>query len=204
MDNQEQCKNFIDLLEQKKATVSEDIGVLSVVLQSLLSIFERYYDKDSTLVKTTQNLKSYISVLQKIKKESNPILSPRCNIRDIASDTVAVMDTAIDEVKAIGLPEDDVRMSTKDISITNTLNQSQTQSQEQSFVEQIFIEAIKDELNGKQRKELLSIAQEVNDPKEAHKGILSKLKEFGIDVSASIVANILTNPQIWATIGSLI
>lgn len=204
MNDPEQGKNFIKFLEQKKANVVEDIAVLSNVLQSLLSVFERYYDKDSTFVKSTQNLKSYIGVLQKIKKDSHLMLSPRCNIHDITIDTLAVMNAAIDEVKAIGLPEGGVEMSSKDITITNTLSQNQSQNQEQTIIEQLFLEAIKDELNGKQRKELLAIVEETKDPNKARKSILAKLKEFGIDVSASIVANILTNPQIWSTIGSLI
>ena len=62
----------------------------------------------------------------------------------------------------------------------------------------------KDELNGKQRRELLEIAENTKDPKEAQKRIFTKLKDFGEDVAANIVANIMTNPQVWQNLGSLL
>lgn len=64
--------------------------------------------------------------------------------------------------------------------------------------------AIKDELNGKQRKELLAIAENAENPKEVHKRIVEKLKGFGIDISANIVANVLTNPTVWSSLSSLL
>ena len=82
------------------------------------------------------------------------------------------------------------------IAINNTNNQSQ--SQEQSFAINMFLEAIKDDLTGKQIKEIKQVLDESrNDKEKAKNGIISKLKSFGSDVAANIVANILTNPAIW-------
>ena len=81
-------------------------------------------------------------------------------------------------------------------NINNTNNQSQ--SQEQSLAVQLFIEAIKDDLTGRQTKELKAVVEEAdNDLQKARPGILAKLKEFGADVASNIVANLLTNPMIW-------
>lgn len=51
---------------------------------------------------------------------------------------------------------------------------NQIQRQEQNEVIDIFLESIKDELNGKQRKELLSVVQETKCIEDACKGIMSK------------------------------
>ena len=86
------------------------------------------------------------------------------------------------------------------INVTTTINNtnSQTQSQEQSLAVELFIEAIKDDLTGRQIKELKAVVEEAdNDLQKAHPGILAKLKEFGVDVTSNIIANILTNPIIW-------
>lgn len=84
------------------------------------------------------------------------------------------------------------------ITITNTNTNSQSQSQEQSLAVQLFIEAIKDDLTGRQIKELKSVVAEAdNDLHKARPSIIAKLKEFGADVASNIVANILTNPMIW-------
>jgi hypothetical protein len=61
-----------------------------------------------------------------------------------------------------------------------------------------LIEAIKDNLTGRQIKELKEIvSDENNDLQKARPNILAKLKEFGIDVVSNIAANILSNPTIW-------
>ena len=66
---------------------------------------------------------------------------------------------------------------------------------------EMFLDAIKDDLTGKQIKELKKIINEAGDDKEkARSGIISKLKSFGSDVVANIVANIITNPMIWTNL----
>lgn len=80
------------------------------------------------------------------------------------------------------------------ISNTNT----QSQSQEQSFAVSLFLDAIKDDLTGRQIKELKEIITVSGSDKEkTRNGIIKKLKSFGSNVAANIVSNILTNPAIW-------
>lgn len=86
------------------------------------------------------------------------------------------------------------------INVTTNINNtnSQTQSQKQSLAVQLFIEAIKDDLTGRQIKELKAVVEDTNnDLQMARSGIIAKLKEFGTDVASNIVANLLINPKIW-------
>ena len=86
------------------------------------------------------------------------------------------------------------------INVITTINNSnsQSQSQELSLAVELFIEAIKDDLTGRQIKELKAVVEEAdNDLQKARPSILDKLKSFGTDVASNIVANILTNPMIW-------
>ncbi|MBQ7855905.1 MAG: peptide chain release factor 1 [Alistipes sp.] len=86
----------------------------------------------------------------------------------------------------------------KGVNITINNTNSQSQSQEQSMAVELFIEAIKDDLTGRQIKELKSVVAEAdNDLQKARPSIIAKLKEFGTDVASNIVANLLTNPMIW-------
>lgn len=87
------------------------------------------------------------------------------------------------------------------INVVTTINNSNSQSQDQrqSLAVELFIEAIKDDLTGRQIKELKAVVADVNnDLQKARPGIITKLKEFGSDVVSNIVANILTNPAIWS------
>ncbi|MFQ8823171.1 peptide chain release factor 1 [Prevotella copri] len=77
------------------------------------------------------------------------------------------------------------------IVITNSNSQSQNQQQAAN----IFLEAISDELTGKQMKELKAA---LADEKGGKKGsLIEKVKSFGLDTLSNIVANIVTNPAIW-------
>lgn len=97
------------------------------------------------------------------------------------------------------LPKQERALSVdKSVHVNVNQSQNQSQSQEQNQVIDLFLEAIKDEITGKQLKELKSIAQEEPNPEKAKSKILDKVKSWGEGISASIVANIITNPTIWA------
>ena len=93
----------------------------------------------------------------------------------------------------------DTQNNIKDkMSITINNTNSQSQNQEQSIAVQLFIEAIKDDLTGRQIKELKAVVEDAdNDLKKARPKIINKLKDFGIDVVSNIVTNIISNPEIW-------
>ena len=201
---EEQTHGLISLLNEIKMKVDEDKVNLKNLVVQLNGILERFYDPQDTQLSTANKLKRYILILERKKCESISS-DPRCNIHDIAEDTRSLCDSIIAEVKAIGIP---IRNSGTDKSVnvntTVTQSQEQHQNQHQDVIIKILLEAAKDELTGKQRKELLEIAENTKDPQEAHKSIFAKLKGFGEDVAANIVANILTNPQVWQNLGSLL
>lgn len=88
--------------------------------------------------------------------------------------------------------------NTNNNSINVNINNIQTQNQEQSIAVNLFLEAIKDELTGKQVKEIKAILEKYGNNKEkARPKIIEKIKEFGIDTASNIITNIITNPTIW-------
>ena len=97
------------------------------------------------------------------------------------------------------VPQKTKEQTGKGVSVITNVNNtnSQSQNQEQSLAIDMFLEAIKDDLTGKQIKELREVlAASGNDEEKARSGIIEKLKSFGSNVAANIVANILTNPII--------
>ena len=83
------------------------------------------------------------------------------------------------------------------VSILNNNSQSQSQEQTSIIVFKIFTDAIKDEITGKQYKELEAIAKEhKKDPIKLKTSLIGKMKSFGEATFTNIVANILTNPEI--------
>lgn len=94
------------------------------------------------------------------------------------------------------------KLQKKDNGVTINVhqNQSQTQNQEQNIALNLFIESIKDELTGKQLKEIIEIIETHKDkPEEAKPKIIEKIKGFGESVLSNILANIITNPLIFTS-----
>lgn len=145
---------------------------------------------------------SHIIALQLIKKEvhyfSNPYISGfhvLDSYKDLKDSFTTEIEEIIEDIKAVGLPEKKIDSSS--ISVTNNLTQSQQQEQSQQLVVEIFMEAIKDELTGKQQKEIKAILEEEKDVEKAKPKLIDKLKSFGENVLSNIVANVITNPKVW-------
>lgn len=96
----------------------------------------------------------------------------------------------INDLQTFGLPEVTKPENANGISI------SLSQHQNQTVQIQFIWELIKDELTGKQIKELETIINEPDSQNKKSK-VIEKLKSFGGDVLTNIVANILTNPGIY-------
>ena len=78
------------------------------------------------------------------------------------------------------------------ITIHNNQNNTQT------VVFNLIVEAIKDEINGKELRELKDLLKEyVNEPTKYKSKLIDKIKGFGADVLTNMIANILTNPSIY-------
>ena len=85
-----------------------------------------------------------------------------------------------------------------EVNVTVNNNNSQSQNQEQSMIVQQFLDAFRDELTGRQLKELKSVIAEAdNDLHKAKPKIMDKLMEFGGNVASNILATILTNSAFW-------
>lgn len=65
----------------------------------------------------------------------------------------------------------------------------------------LFTKAIEDVLTVSQIKELKKVVEEEGgDVEKAKPKLMEKLKSFGENLSSNIVANLLTNPTIWASL----
>ena len=77
-----------------------------------------------------------------------------------------------------------------DNSVNVHVNQTQSQQQSQSL--DIFIDIIKDELTGKQYKEIKEIVETESNPTQVKTKLVDKIRSFGIDVVSNIISNIIT------------
>lgn len=95
----------------------------------------------------------------------------------------------IADIETFGLPE--IKKLEKNNGINISVNQNQTVNVN------LIWESVKDELTGKQVKELEEILNDKNNPEIKKKKIIDKIKSFGTDVATNVIAGILTNPAIY-------
>lgn len=117
------------------------------------------------------------------------------NLETCKTEGFALIKGFIEEIETYGLPEkNDKKQENNGLNIVV----NQTNSQQMTVSLNIFLSALQDELNGKQFKEIKGIIDSSEDAEPKKKKIIEKFKSFGIDVMTNIIANILTNPQIYS------
>lgn len=110
---------------------------------------------------------------------------------------ITLLNGYIKELESFSIPTSEPKKTSNHLNVivNQTQNQSQIQEQNQSIIVKLIFNALKEDLTGKQVKELESI---LSDPKISDKRPLltEKLLSFGSNVVTGILGNILSNPQI--------
>ncbi|AHF14120.1 hypothetical protein [Niabella soli] len=96
------------------------------------------------------------------------------------------------------LPTEPVSTNINKPSPINSIHITNTQNNTQQVTVNLFLDAIKDELTGKEFKEIKDILKDFEaEPEKTKTKLIEKIKGFGGNVLSNIVANILTNPTIY-------
>lgn len=90
------------------------------------------------------------------------------------------------------------------VNINVNQNNHQNQSTTISIQLDLLVELLKDELKGGQVKELKAIIELDENQEVKKKSFIDKIKSFGADVSSNILANLLTNPQVYNKLGGML
>lgn len=101
-----------------------------------------------------------------------------------------ILEACITELETFGQPEPK-KNENSGININLTQNQNQTVNIN------LLIGALEDELTVSQLREVNEIMSSGEQKSEKKKKLIDKLKSFGSDVASNVLANILTNPNIW-------
>jgi hypothetical protein len=161
---------------------------------TLDSILIRNYDKAVNYKQEVKTIQQNLGILISSNSDTNIM---GWNLQEIKGWLEGLLNSIKKEIEFIGLP------SSKDVKIDKSVNINVTQNQQQSLNQniQLFLDSIKNDLTGRQYNELVSVARSEKSPEKAKVKIIQKLEDFGLNVCASIIANIITNPTIWASLG---
>ena len=141
---------------------------------------EKYQDWQS---KSQRFIKTYFPSDNEDMKEATKILSP-----DNHQKIMGIL-------RAIKLLPEEPQERTKDKQSSTSITINNTQK----VVLNLFTESIKDEITGNDYKALKEILKNYDrEPEQTKLKLTEKLKSFGSDVLTNIVANIMTNPNIYS------
>jgi hypothetical protein len=155
---------------------------------TLDSILIRHYDKSVAYKQDLTSIRQGLGLLISSNTDKPPI---GFSLEDVKGWYITLLKAMISELELLGLP------STNDVKIDKSINVSVNQNQNQTQVVDLFLDAIRNEITGKQLTELKAIITNEPNIESAKSKLLSKLKDFGIDICSNIIANIITNPIIW-------
>lgn len=189
---QEQEINKI-LSEIKESITTKTREEVSHSILDVEVILKRFYSKDSPYIEKLISIKTIVSNM--ISQKLDVSLYYKINLIQLKDMFDHLLESIIKEVSRLGIPSSNDTMI--DQSINFNVSQNQNQEQFQTIQFSIFLEFIKDDITGKQLKELQEIAKSEGNPEIAKPEIIKKLKSFGENVCANIVSSILTNPTIW-------
>jgi len=114
------------------------------------------------------------------------------------------IETLINNIDLLGLQKNYSQEAEKGVNVTVTQSNDQNQSTQVSIKLDFILNAVKGELRDSEIEELKEILAKEEDPKEKKKRFIDKIKSFGSGVASNILANILTNPEVYAQFGSML
>jgi hypothetical protein len=116
-----------------------------------------------------------------------------------------LLESLIGDLKKFGI-EETRNLSTDKPNLNINVNQHNNQTQTTSVNIKIdfLIEVLKGELRTSEIEEVKEILESDDEPKLKKMKFIEKIKSFGSDVATNILANILTNPQVYEQIGRVL
>lgn len=120
------------------------------------------------------------------------------------NDAQSYLEGLIEDIGSLGLQSKAIKgVSNNGVSVNVNQHNNQKQVTHININLEFLIDAIKDELKGGQVKELKAVLEGNEEPEQKKKSFTEKIKSFGSDVASNILANVLTNPQVYEKIGRM-
>lgn len=195
----ELCKSNVMWHLKKTTMIEKQIQLLKKQIQK---IEEKDFDLDSWKYSTNVILgrifgNNYqgIKAIDKIKFDSGGWAIGDAshfwnNMTSCKKQSKDIIEACITELETFGEPENN-------ITEKSGININLTQNQKQTVNINLLISALEDELTVSQLREVNELMK-IDEPISVKRiKIIDKIKSFGSEVASNILANILTNPNVW-------
>ena len=203
-DIEKVVNNLLEVISKQKEEIGPKTNRIQLVsaIDQLKSLIERFFERDSTY---HESLTAIWGGLQLAGMHAGVGTNPFGNsLKDYIESYQCMLTNIESELKTFGPPSpNDPKINPQFqliLNQNNEANQTQEQSQNQSI--DLLVESIKEELTGRQWKELVEILKSTHTTEEKGAKIHSAISSFGTSLAAGILTNILSNPAIQTIITS--
>jgi hypothetical protein len=152
---------------------------------STISILERIFGKESRKIQEVERIK--------LGHSFSLDSSPTYYIETVKETAKAIIESCISELEILGSPMQIYDGNNSGLNLTVV----QSQSNKQTIKLDLIVQALQEELTGKELSEIQSILDSKETSESKKTKTIDKLKTFGSDTLSNIIAGILTNPSIW-------
>lgn len=182
---------YIEALEEIKLSKITSKSTLQTWKAKAINIVSRIYGNDSKQEEQINLIKfqNYMSITSYANGHASTAGGGN-NSAICEKQANELIESFISDIKKFGIPEKQKPISKSD---QININVSQTQSINLN----IILNALQNELTGKQFSEIQQIIEVDEDKDVKQNKIIEKLKSFGKDIATNIIASILTNPAIY-------
>lgn len=161
--------------------------------ETVLTLINIYSENDKR-IKSFEEIQSYI----------NFGLSGIDKFHEASAEADRILKSLIQDISDFGIIKSDSNTKVGGINLNVNQHNHQTQTTNVEVNLNLLVEILKDELKGSQVKELKTIIESNEEPEIRKKNFVEKIKSFGSDVASNILANLLTNPQVYEQLSKLI
>jgi hypothetical protein len=114
------------------------------------------------------------------------------------------LENIIKDLENFGVPVSIKPSEDKSVKLHVNQSSNQTQTTSVSVGIELIFDVIKGELRNSEIEQLKEILDSKEDVKTKKKNFIEKIKSFGSDVSSNILANLLTNPQVYEQLNQML
>jgi len=166
-------------------------------LDQLDSILIRHYDKRYSYIYKKNTIQNQVRKMINIPEEG-------ARLGGLKEDYKRLLNAMLDEINRLGLPgKNDVTIdSSGQVSSDPSKEEqpSQIEQQPQAQLREVLLKTMEDQMSSAQWEELKTLIRKVRKREEPRSRIFEKLRNYGLEECSSILANILTNPEIIDTL----
>jgi hypothetical protein len=168
--------------------------------------YDQFYSWQKATIGTLKRLVPNNPTVIEHILEIKPIGNYGGDLKESAkSDSKYILKSLIKDIERFGLEEPQKEIEEKQV-IKVDVQQHNHQNQSSTVIINIdlIIVSLKQGLSSVQLDEIKEILSSDLEPENKKKTFVDKVKSFGLDVASNILANLLTNPQVFEQLGDVL